>query len=114
MKKSKFEDKAKEIFEEVVSDKKSKNQSPSDQILTITSIGDTVNDYNQLIVDTECELEELVTLLDPVLLNPPEKLTLTPLTVINASGIALQLLELNKRLQRIRSTLYNIKINVGI
>lgn len=82
------------------------------EIPTIT-LSESIIEYDQLCSDLESEIIDLDIALEEVLAESTVKLAICD-DQYTASPATASIVNINRRLQRAISTLYNIKINLGI
>lgn len=87
-------------------------KNPDKEMRTIT-LTDAVEEYSQLCNGLEKEIDDFTKSLTPVLTNVPEKYAICD-GKFNSSPTVSDIVNINKILQRAITTLYNLRINLGI
>jgi len=74
---------------------------------------ESINDYNQLCNNLESEIIDLELALDLILMKEPIKIAICDKPFIGTQ-LTQDVVSTNRKLQKAISTLYNIRINLGI
>jgi hypothetical protein len=78
------------------------------------TLGDAIKECIENVENLEFEIEDLVKILEPVLTKFPTKLSVPDPRICEASLRTKNILALNDKLQKIRATVYNLNINLGV
>ena len=93
--------------------KKNTNEIITEKEVPIITLSDSVNEYNQLCSNLENEIVDLDVALELVLLKNSDKLAVCD-KPFKAAETTTEIVNINRRLQKSISTLYNLRINLGI